>query len=138
LLSVDQVASLRARNPRCKPSYNGVGIANVGLLHAAGVPIIAGTDAGMPGTAPGASMLAELGYLTRAGMTVEQALAAATAVPARHFGLGDRGRIAEGLRADLLLADGDPRKDITALRDIDVIWKNGHRVKRAPRIPSNG
>jgi len=61
---------------------------------------------------------------------VTRALAAATAVPARRFGLADRGRVAVGLRADLLLVNGDPGRDITAVRDVAVIWKNGYRVDR--------
>ena len=60
------------------------------------------------------------------------ALAAATSVPARLFGLADRGRIAPGLRADLLLVDGDPCADITATRNIAAIWRNGARLHREP------
>ena len=103
---------------------------SVAALHAAGVDILAGTDAGNPGTAHGASMHGELALLVRAGLSPGEALAAATSVPARRFGLADRGRIAPGLRADLLLVDGDPTTDITATRAIAGIWKNGHAVPR--------
>jgi imidazolonepropionase-like amidohydrolase len=64
---------------------------------------------------------------------VAAALAAATSVPARTFGLADRGRIAPGLRADLLLVDGDPCADITATRNITEIWRNGTRLHRQPQ-----
>ncbi|MGK2962275.1 MAG: amidohydrolase family protein [Gemmatimonadaceae bacterium] len=104
---------------------------SVRALHAAGVPILAGTDADNPGTAHGISMHGELALLVRAGLTPEQALAAATSVPARHFSLGDRGRIAAGLRADLVLVEGDPTRDITATRAIAAVWKNGYEVERA-------
>lgn len=67
----------------------------------------------------------ELVLLTRAGLTAEEALAAATSVPARCFGLADRGRIAPGLRADLVLVDGDPTMDITATRSIVDVWRRG-------------
>lgn len=59
---------------------------------------------------------------------VEEVLAAATSVPARHFGLTDRGRIAPGLRADLLLVDGDPTRDITATRSVAGVWRRGVRL----------
>lgn len=104
---------------------------NVRALHAAGVPLLAGTDAGNPGTAHGASEHNELDLLVRAGLSPVEALRAATSVPARSFKLDDRGRIAPGLRADLLLVDGDPTADITATRAIRAIWKNGYSIARA-------
>jgi imidazolonepropionase-like amidohydrolase len=99
--------------------------AAVGALHRAGVPILAGTDAPGPGTAHGLSLHRELELLVRSGLTPLEALAAATSEPARVFGFHDRGRIAEGLRADLLLVNGDPTVDITATRDVVGIWKLG-------------
>jgi imidazolonepropionase-like amidohydrolase len=100
------------------------------LLAQAGVPILAGTDAPNPGTSHGASMHRELELLVQAGLTPAAALAAATSTPARVFSLTDRGRIAPGLRADLLLVQGDPTSDITATRSIAAIWKAGRRVER--------
>lgn len=99
-------------------------------LHDAGVPILAGTDAPNPGTAHGVSIHRELELLVEAGLTPIEALAAATAVPARAFGLDDRGRIAEGLRADLVLVEGDPTTDILATRRIAGVWKGGVRATR--------
>ncbi|HKQ70177.1 MAG TPA: amidohydrolase family protein [Polyangiaceae bacterium] len=66
----------------------------------------------------------------QAGLAPLDALRAATSVPARAFALQDRGRIAVGLRADLLLVNGDPLRDILATRDIVSIWKLGRRVDR--------
>lgn len=113
-------------------------IENVRRLHAAGVPLLAGTDAGNPGTTHGASEHGELDLLVRAGLTPVEALRAATSVPAQRFGLSDRGRIAPGLRADLLLVDGDPSTDITATRAIRTIWKNGYALNRsfAAKLPA--
>ncbi|HNR90917.1 MAG TPA: CIA30 family protein [Dokdonella sp.] len=105
--------------------------ASVRALNAAGVTILAGTDAGNPGTAHGASLHGELELLVRAGLSPAEALAAATALPARRFGMTDRGRIAPGLRADLVLVDGNPLDDITATRAIAMAWKSGHAVTRA-------
>lgn len=100
-------------------------------LHGAGVPILAGSDAPNPGTAHGASLHREMELLTESGLTPTDALAAATAVPAREFGLDDRGRIAEELRADLVLVEGDPTADILATRAIVDVWKAGVRVDRS-------
>lgn len=98
-----------------------------------GVPIVAGTDAPSPGTAYGASLHGELVRYVQAGMTPAAALASATSAPARAFRLCDRGRIQPGLRADLLLVDGDPTTDIYATRRIVAVWKRGVRVERAAR-----
>ncbi len=102
----------------------------VTMLEKAGVAVLAGSDAPNPGTAHGASLHREMELLVQAGLTPVAALAAATSRPAEAFGLGDRGRIAPGLRADLLLVEGDPTKDILATRAIAGIWKAGSRVER--------
>lgn len=99
-------------------------------LLANGVTILAGTDAHNLGTAPGASLHAELAFLVEAGMTPLQALRAATSAPARVFHWRDRGRIAPRMRADLLLVDGDPTADITATRNIRAVWKRGIEFDR--------
>ncbi|MBW4717223.1 amidohydrolase family protein [Saccharothrix obliqua] len=100
------------------------------VLHEAGVPLLAGTDATPFAPAHGESLHRELDLLTRSGLGNEEALAAATSLPARHFGLADRGRIAPGLRADLLLVDGDPTHDIAATRSIADVWRRGVRQSR--------
>ena len=99
-------------------------------LHRAGVPILAGSDAPNPGTAHGASIHREMELLVDAGLTPTQALRSATSIPARAFSLADRGRIVEGLRADLVLVNGDPTTDILATRDIVTIWKRGVAIDR--------
>ena len=94
-------------------------------LFKAGVPILAGTDAGNGGTQYGISMHHEMAALVAAGLTPVQALAAATSVPATSFKLGQRGRIANGHKADLLLVEGDPGADIANTRRIVAVWKDG-------------
>ena len=116
-----------AGRPSCKPAFAGVA-----ALHRAGVPILASTDAPNPGTVHGASLLGELSLLVEAGLSPTEALAAATSRPAAAFGLDDRGRIVVGRRADLLLVRGDPRRDITVVRDITAIYKNGRAFDREP------
>lgn len=107
-------------------------LASVGALHRAGVPLLASTDAPNPGTVHGASLHDELALLVRAGLPATAALAAATSVPADSFKaiLGDRGRVAVGKRADLLLVRGDPTVDITSTRAIEAVWKAGQRLDR--------
>jgi len=100
----------------------------VAALHRAGVTIVAGTDAPAPGVAHGASLHRELELLVRSGLTPVDALDAATSGPARAFGFHDRGRVAPGLRADLLLVEGDPTADIRATRRIVGVWKLGRRA----------
>ncbi len=109
-------------------------------LHEAGIPILAGTDAavGIPTqdspawwvAGHGIALHHELALLVQAGLTPSQVLAAATSLPARCFGLADRGRIVSGLRADLLLVGGDPTREITATREIIGIWRSGVQLDR--------
>ena len=94
-------------------------------LEAAGVPLLAGTDAVI-----GVSLHHELVSLVEAGLSPVEALIAATSAAATAFELGDRGRIRPGLRADLVLVRGDPTEDIRATRDIVGVWKNSVRVDR--------
>jgi imidazolonepropionase-like amidohydrolase len=98
-------------------------------LRQAGVPLLAGTDA-IPVFGHGVGLHRELELLVEAGLTPTQALAAATSAPAACFALTDRGRIAPGCRADLLLVDGDPTSDITATRNIRAIWRSGVHFDR--------
>ena len=99
-------------------------------LKAAHVEILAGTDAPNPGTMFGASMHGELELLVAAGLTPEEALRATTSKPAACFSLPDRGQVAVGKRADLLLVTGDPTVNITDTRNIVAVWKSGHAADR--------
>lgn len=100
--------------------------------HRAGVVIMAGTDAPNPTTAFGVTLHVELELLVKAGLSPVEALRAATANPAGFYGATDRGRIAPGLRADLVLVSGNPMRTITATRSITAIWKNGYQIDRTP------
>lgn len=137
-LAADELRQLRSSFPKRPSSAQNLdhALATVKQLEAAGVRILAGTDAPNPGTTHGASMHRELELLVRAGLTPVEALAAATSVPAAAFSLKDRGRIAPGLRADLLLVDGDPTRDIAATRGIVTVWKGGVALDRHPEVAS--
>jgi imidazolonepropionase-like amidohydrolase len=107
--------------------------ATIRALRDSGVDILAGCDVSEPiptlgGLAHGASLHHELQLLVAAGLTPVEALRAATSTPARRFGLGDRGRIAPGACADLLLVDGDPLTDIADTLSIRDVWHRGTRL----------
>lgn len=97
----------------------------------AGVPIVAGTDALVPGVAPGFSLHDELALLAGAGLTNRQVLESATRLPAEWLGtIDDRGEIAVGKRADLLMLDRNPLKDIANTRRITAVFVNGQYWSR--------
>jgi imidazolonepropionase-like amidohydrolase len=99
-------------------------------LKSAGALIVAGTDAPNPGTTYGASLHGELEMYVEDGLTPTEALTAATSAPAQAFHISDRGRIAPGLRADLLLVNGHPDENIKATRDIQAVYKAGVKLDR--------
>jgi imidazolonepropionase-like amidohydrolase len=149
-LNLEEVQNLRRGFPKHgEPKFQNA-LDAVLKLSDLGVPILAGTDAPNPGTTHGASIHRELELLVAANLSPAQALAAATSVPARIFGLKDRGRIEPKLRADLVLVKGDPTTDVTATRDLQRVWKAGQEIPRpkadakaaaaapAPQAPASG
>jgi imidazolonepropionase-like amidohydrolase len=91
-------------------------------LHDAGVIIIPGTDA-----LSGYSLLHELELYVRAGIPAPEVLRMATLTSAHVIGLdGERGVIAPGKVADLILVDGDPSTRISDLHSIVTVIKSGH------------
>jgi imidazolonepropionase-like amidohydrolase len=120
-----------SRSMSCYPQGNLEDVfARLKALHDAGVDILAGCDVSDPlpvlgGLAHGASLHHELRLLVAAGMTPMEVLCSATSVPARRFSLADRGRIAPGLCADLLLVDGDPLTNIEDTLNIRAVWHRG-------------
>ncbi len=103
-------------------------LANVKALHAAGIPVVVGTDAGMTGTPHGSSALRELELLVEAGLTPADALLAGTAHGAKVLGVEDRGTIEVGKRADLLLVHGQPWQRIGDIRNTRQVYVAGRQV----------
>jgi imidazolonepropionase-like amidohydrolase len=62
-------------------------------------------------------------------MRPDQVLIAATSGNARIFGLSDRGAIRPGLLADLVAVEGDPTRDLSALRRVHLVMKGGRIIR---------
>ena len=101
-------------------------MANVRRAVDAGIPVLAGTDTGMPGVLRGVSSQMELVLLVDAGLTTAEALAAATINPARAIGRGnEQGTVERGKLADLLVLDADPLADIHNIGKVHLVFKSG-------------
>jgi imidazolonepropionase-like amidohydrolase len=93
-----------------------------GMLHRAGIPVVAGTDQ----TVPGHSLYREIELYVQAGFTPMEALQSATIVPARVMGLDkELGTVEVGKRADLIVVDGNPLDCIHDIRKVESVITNG-------------
>jgi imidazolonepropionase-like amidohydrolase len=93
-----------------------------GALQRAGVPIIAGTDVGVPGH----TMHRELELYVKAGMTPLEAIQAATITPARVMKLDNEvGTLEVGRRADLIVLDANPLENISNIRRVRLVMTQG-------------
>jgi imidazolonepropionase-like amidohydrolase len=124
------VAGVAPGDPVAMPRWD-VSRRIASAFHAAGVPMLAGTDTPMPGNYPGFSLHEELALLVEAGFTPIEALRSATLAPAKFFGIdGKTGSIAPGKRADLVLLDADPSRDIRNTRLIHAVLVDGRLLRR--------
>ena len=118
--------SIRQRMARAPSvSSDTTAMRNLERLHAAGVPIAAGTDAGNIGTPHGPALFRELELMREAGLTPREVLATATAGGARLMGRDDLGQLEAGMQADLLVLDENPLTDLTHVRSIRRVVKAG-------------
>lgn len=108
---------------------------NVRTLHAAGVPIVLGTDAGNPLTLHGPSVFVEMEAMAAAGLSPGQVLRASTHDAARALGRADLGRIATGCVADFVVLPGDPTVDVKAFRALTHVGRAGTLHERAALLP---
>ena len=99
-----------------------VWLKSIGALHHAGVPIVAGTDVGVPGH----TLHRELELYVKAGLTPLEAIEAATIVPARVMKLdGEVGTIEAGKRADVIVLDANPLDNVSNIRKIRFVVTQG-------------
>ncbi len=106
----------------------------VATFRRAGMTVLVGTDANDDPTAPfqpphGQSLHEECERLVQSGMSPVEVLRGATSAAARTFGLHDRGSIAAGQRADLVLVAGDPTRNISDTRQVRGVWIAGEKVR---------
>jgi imidazolonepropionase-like amidohydrolase len=101
---------------------------NLKTLHDAGVQIAFGSDSGVGLRIPGVAEHLELALMVEAGLTPMQAITIATSKSAAALKLDDRGTLAAGKLADLVVLDADPSAQIANSRKIHAVW---HRGKRA-------
>jgi imidazolonepropionase-like amidohydrolase len=93
----------------------------------AGVPAVAGTDAGTPDN-PHGGVAREVAFMAEAGLDVLLAVKAATGEAADLLGVGDRGVLRQGAAADVMVAGGDVTADIAALGRPVAVFQDGRRV----------
>ncbi|GAB2450863.1 amidohydrolase family protein [Conyzicola lurida] len=105
--------------------YYDTSLKLIGILHAAGVPIMTGTDG--PGGNPGQDMPSEFQELAAAGLGPLDVLRATTTVPAAFLGRSDQmGAVDAGMAADFLLLDGDPLQSVDNLSAISAVVNSGN------------
>ena len=106
---------------------------NLRRIHAAGVPIAMGTDAGNPLTLFGPSVHGAMEAMQLAGMAPMDVLVASTRNSARAMGReADLGTIEAGKFADLLVIGADPGVDIANMRQLRAVWRAGVNVVSHP------
>jgi Amidohydrolase family len=106
--------------PRWRASFQKM-LDAVARFHRAGIQIVAGTD-----DLAGFTFQRELELYVKAGIPANEVLRIATWNGATYARvLGDRGSIERGKRADLILIDGDPTKDISTVRNVSLVLQDG-------------
>ena len=99
-------------------------------MNALEIPLIASTDAGIPGVFHHHLPQALLVFSKLTGLGKENTLKSATSLAASAIGLaGSTGRLVAGFDADILLVDGDPTKDLQALESPVGVWTRGTTVR---------
>jgi len=102
------------------------------LARSCGVPIAAGTDFVMADR-PWALLPEEVAFLVKLGLTPMEAIESATRMGAMALGQAEElGTVEPGKRADLILVERDPLHDISALRDVVWVMKDGRVIPRSP------
>jgi imidazolonepropionase-like amidohydrolase len=97
----------------------------------AGIPVLAGSDAPVPGVVPGFSLHDELEAMAAAGLSNRTVLENATRRSAEWLREAASGTVAVGKRGDLILLDADPLADVANTRQIAAVFIQGRMLDRA-------
>lgn len=109
--------------------YYDMSLRLVGMMHDAGVHIMAGTDG--PSASPGQDMASEFRELAAAGLRPLDVLRSATTAPAAYLNrTHDLGAIDVGFNADFLLLDADPLLSAANLTRVAAVVRAGHFIAR--------
>lgn len=104
---------------------------NLRRVHAAGIPVAMGTDAGNPLTLHGASVFHEMEAMAESGMSPMDVLVSSTRIAAMAMGREDIGTLEVGRMADLVVLDADPLADVRNLRAVRLVARGGEVWTRA-------
>ncbi len=103
-------------------------MANLKTLSDAGVPIVFGTDSGIPARFMGYFEHLEMEMMAEAGLTPMQIIVSASKTAAESLGLKDLGTLAPGHRADFLVLNADPLTDIRNVRKLEGVYIGGEKL----------
>ena len=128
-----QIVIKQVEDPQDWPSLLRQGFTDVAEMLKFGVPLVAGTDLGVPLVYPGFSLHEELAmFVGKCGFSPAQAIEAATLQPARLMGVEkELGTIQVGKFADLVLLDRDPLLNISNTKAIVAVVADGNLYDRA-------
>lgn len=132
LMQQGMIKNMSAVVPDRAGNYDNV-LDTVRRMHQADIRMIFGTDSNMTNKMNfiphGKAAHTEIDLWSEAGFSNSEIIHAMTDQPAALFGFDDRGVIAPGKRADLILITGDPTQDIKAMHTVEKVWINGVLVK---------
>jgi imidazolonepropionase-like amidohydrolase len=107
-----------------------VAMGNLKTLCDHGVPIVFGTDSGIPTRFMGYFEHLEMNMMAEAGLTPMQIIVSATKNAAEYMGLKDLGTLSPNHRADFIILEANPLEDIRHMKKISAVFINGEKVVR--------
>lgn len=130
---LDPASQEKVRNSQMAKTYKQqlpTAMANLKTLQDRGVPIVFGTDSGIPKRFMGYFEQLELEMMAEAGLSPMQIIVSASKNAAESLDLKDLGTLSPGHWADFLILEADPLTDIRNVRKISGVWIGGEEVER--------